>query len=88
MMQQIKRNVLNYVGMKHSGDMITTETNHIYIGMLHLSQLYSYFRWIAVLKKSYSSINAQLAAQAKWCPVQLENLSDNGPNISINQFYK
>ncbi|MBW4625029.1 MAG: hypothetical protein KME49_05850 [Brasilonema octagenarum HA4186-MV1] len=32
---------------------------------------------ISELSRIFTLINAQLAAQAKWCPRQLEDLSDN-----------
>jgi hypothetical protein len=39
---------------------------------------------ISELSRIFTLINAQLAAQAKWCPTQLENLSDNEPSSSVN----
>ncbi|BAU10014.1 hypothetical protein LEP3755_04920 [Leptolyngbya sp. NIES-3755] len=39
---------------------------------------------ISELSRIFTYINAQLAAQSKWCPTQLENLSDNAPNSSVN----
>jgi hypothetical protein len=39
---------------------------------------------ISELSRIFTLINAQLAAQAKWCPAQLENLSGNEPNSSAN----
>jgi hypothetical protein len=39
---------------------------------------------ISELSRIFTLINAQLAAQAKWCPRQLENLSDNEPNSSAS----
>ena len=32
---------------------------------------------ISELLRIFTLINAQLAAQAKWCPMQLENMFDN-----------
>jgi hypothetical protein len=32
---------------------------------------------ISELSKIFTLINAQLATQVKWCPTQLENLSNN-----------
>lgn len=39
---------------------------------------------ISELSRIFTYINAQLAAQAKWCPTQPENLSDTKPNSSVN----
>ncbi len=39
---------------------------------------------ISELSRIFTLINAQLAAQVKWCPIQLENLSDNELNTSVN----
>ena len=39
---------------------------------------------ISELSRIFTFINAQLAAQAKWCPTQLENLYDNEPDTSAN----
>jgi hypothetical protein len=44
---------------------------------------------ISELSRIFTLINAQLAAQAKWCPTQLENLSaialDTSANIATPQ---
>jgi hypothetical protein len=39
---------------------------------------------ISELSRIFTLVNAQLAAQAKWCPQQLEDLSDNEPGFSAN----
>jgi hypothetical protein len=39
---------------------------------------------ITELSRVFTLINAQLAAQAKWCPVKLEDLSDNDRNFSAS----
>ncbi|MDM9380563.1 hypothetical protein QUB80_07570 [Chlorogloeopsis sp. ULAP01] len=39
---------------------------------------------ISELSRIFTFINAQLAAQAKWCPTQLENLYDNEPDSSAS----
>jgi hypothetical protein len=39
---------------------------------------------ITELSRVFTLINAQLAAQAKWCPAKLEDLSDNDRNFSAN----
>ena len=39
---------------------------------------------ISELSRIFTFINAQLAAQAKWCPTQLENLYDNEPDTSAS----
>ncbi|WP_127085274.1 hypothetical protein [Dulcicalothrix desertica] len=39
---------------------------------------------ISELSRIFTLINAQLAAQAKWCPLQLESLSDDEPDVSAN----
>jgi hypothetical protein len=39
---------------------------------------------ISELSRIFTLINAQLAAQAKWCPRKLEDLSDNVPNFFVS----
>ena len=39
---------------------------------------------ISELSRIFTLINAQLAAQAKWCPTQLENLFDNELDTFLN----
>jgi hypothetical protein len=39
---------------------------------------------ITELSRVFTLINAQLAAQAKWCPAKLEDLSDNEPDFFAN----
>jgi hypothetical protein len=39
---------------------------------------------ISELSRIFILINAQIAAQAKWCPRKLEDLSDNVPNFSAS----
>jgi hypothetical protein len=39
---------------------------------------------ISELSKIFTLINAQLAAQAKWCETHLENLYDNEPDTFAN----
>ncbi len=39
---------------------------------------------ISELSRIFTYINAQLAAQAKWCPMQPETLSVSEPNSSVN----
>jgi hypothetical protein len=39
---------------------------------------------ISELSRIFTLINAQLAAQAKWCPRKLEDLSDNALDSSVS----
>ncbi|RAM48659.1 MAG: hypothetical protein C6Y22_26815 [Hapalosiphonaceae cyanobacterium JJU2] len=39
---------------------------------------------ISELSRIFTFINAQLAAQAKWCPTQRENLYDDEPDSSAS----
>jgi hypothetical protein len=42
------------------------------------------YRGISELERIFTLINAQIATKSQWCPSQLENLSDEEPNISAN----
>ncbi len=42
------------------------------------------YRGISDLQRIFTLINAQIATKSQWCPSQLEDLSDNEPDISVN----
>lgn len=42
------------------------------------------YKGISELERIFTLINAQLSTKSRWCPSQLEDLSDNVPNISAN----
>ncbi len=36
------------------------------------------------LSRIFTLINAQIAEKAAWCPLKLENLSENAPEVFVN----
>jgi hypothetical protein len=56
---------------KSKADGLTAEESSEWAGIKELSRI-------------FTLINAQLAAKAQWCPVQLDNLSASAPNSAAN----
>ncbi len=56
---------------KHNADKLTPDEAAEWVGISELSRI-------------FTVINAQLAAKAKWCPIQLDDWFDNVPDSSVN----
>ena len=56
---------------KSKDNTLTTEESSEWAGIKELSRIFTF-------------INAELAAKAQWCPLQLDNSSDSKPNFVAN----